>query len=302
MLSVCIPTYNFNINVLVNELSKQIKNCNHECEILIIDDASNSTYKKLNSAISNIECVKYYELSKNIGRSKIRNLFIKYSKFEHLLFLDCDSIVISNEFISNYIKAINNFDYSVICGGRVYNKQQPERNKRLRWKYGIIKESQPLSIRLKSPDKSFMTNNFLIKKSLFEQIKFDERISEYGHEDTLFGFMLKQNNIIVSHIDNSILNGDIEDNAEFLYKTEKGIINLVHILTYLNYDIHFINDVTLLSFHKKIAEKKLINIVYYFFLCLNFPLRFLFEKGIINLKLFDFYKLGLLIKASKNCK
>ena len=90
MISICIPVYNFNITSLVNELSNQVNSLNIPCEIIVIDDCSEN-FKRINK----IECEKhtYIELSENIGRARIRNLFLKYAKYEYLLFLDCDSLV-----------------------------------------------------------------------------------------------------------------------------------------------------------------------------------------------------------------
>ena len=299
MLSICIPAYNFIIIDLVSALSSQIGTCGCECEIIVIDDASHENFKNANKIVSNYEFVNYIELPLNIGRSKIRNLFLEYSKYDNLLFLDCDSLVVSNDFIKKYIDVIKRNEFFVVCGGRIYDPHRPEKNKMLRWKYGIIKESQPLDIRIKSPNNSFMTNNFLVKRNVFEQIKFDERICQYGHEDTLFGFMLKKKGITINHIDNPVLNGDIEDNIEYLEKTEKGIINLIYILKYLDYNADFIKDVAILNFYNKIDSIKITNIIRFFFFCLKPFFKFFLVQGIVILWLFDFYKLGLLIQNFK---
>jgi hypothetical protein len=297
MISICIPIYNFNVTVLVAKLSQQLKTINDPCEIILIDDCSNEYFRKINEQAceGNI----YIQLEKNIGRAKIRNLFLSYSNYDNLLFLDCDSLIVSSNFISKYIDIIKQGEYYVVCGGRVYDNIRPERNKILSWKYGIEKESQPLNIRLKSPNKSFMTNNFLINRKIFEKIKFDERITEYGHEDTLFGFMLKKEGINITHIDNPVLNGDIENNKDYLTKTEKGIINLVYILNYLEYDNAFIKEVAILNFYKEISSKKLVRIINFFYISFKPLLKFLLIKGYVNLRLFDFYKLGFLIQNYK---
>ncbi|MBE9467543.1 MAG: hypothetical protein IMY72_04360 [Bacteroidetes bacterium] len=177
----------------------------------------------------------------------------------------------------------------------------PLKEKMLSWKYGTKKESKSLEERILSANKSFMTNNFLIKKSTFNEIKLDERIVKYGHEDTLFGFELKKRGITIEHIQNPVLNGDIENNIEFLKKTKNGIINLIYILKYLKNDKDFINDVTILKFHNKIISSKLYGLIYMCFI-LNKPLlKFLFSIGIVNLRLFNFYKLGLLMQNYKRC-
>jgi len=244
MISICIPVYNFNITSLINELTTQVNSLNIECEIIVIDDCSEN-FKRINK----IECEKhtYIELSENIGRARIRNLFLKYAKYEYLLFLDCDSLIKTTSFLSNYVEIIKDKP-RVVCGGRIYETSRPNREKRLRWKYGILRESQSCSVRREFPDKSFMTNNFLISKKVFEENRFDERIVKYGHEDTLFGFSLKKRNIRIIHIDNPVINGDIELNSEYLNKTREGVINLVNILYFSKYDKDIIGDIAILRF------------------------------------------------------
>ena len=259
MLSICIPIYNFNVTTLINKLSQQIKKINVLCEIILIDDCSKEEFKKNNENVCKKEI--YIQLGKNIGRAKIRNLFLKYAKYDYLLFLDCDTFIISDDFVAKYISTICRNEYDIICGGVIYDNYRPERSKMLRWKYGIKKESKPFNIRASSPNKSFMTSNFLINRIIFEQTKFDERITEYGHEDTLFGFMIKKKGINVKHINNPVLHGDIDFNTEYLKKTENGIINLIHILSYVGYDHQFIQDVTILNYYKNLSSKKLTGII-----------------------------------------
>jgi len=74
MISVCIPVYNFNISELVNVIKDQITD--FDFELIVIDDASDENFKSDNKKI--LDFCKYIELDKNIGRSKIRNLFKSY--------------------------------------------------------------------------------------------------------------------------------------------------------------------------------------------------------------------------------
>ena len=297
MISVCIPIYNFHVAALMDRLTDQVEKLPVPCEIIAIDDDSSEAYKELNEKSCSGHT--YIQLDKNIGRAKIRNLFLEYATYDHLLFLDCDALIVFDEFLLTYVNAIKQGGHSVICGGRIYPDHCPERKKRLRWKYGIYKESQPLSTRVLSPNKSFMTNNFLIHKKILQDVKFDERITEYGHEDTLFGYRLKKRGIQITHMDNPILNGDIEDNVTYLKKTEEGIVNLIHVLQYVKYDDDFIQDVALLRFHQKVVAKNLKGVIETLFICFKPLLFFLLAKGYINLRLFDFYKLGILILSNK---
>lgn len=290
MISICIPIYNFDVSSLVHAIGFQINNQNKPIEIILIDDCSEQYFKEKNAAICNK--YNYIELEKNIGRSKIRNLFLSYAQYDHLLFLDCDSLIESGDFLQNYINALIDSKKQVICGGRVYPSLKPEKKKRLNWEYGRKKESLSCSQRQLFPNKSFMTNNFIIEKKLFSEIKFDERLSEYGHEDTLFGFELKRKGIVIHHIENPVLNGDIEDNAVFLEKTEKGIRNLVFIAR--QSDTSFENEVALLTFYHQLKKKHFTIFIDMLFPILKPFIVFFLVKGYVNLNLFDFYKLGIL--------
>ena len=301
MLSICIPIYNVNITNLVQDLAKQVKKETIPFEIILIDDCSLEIFKKQNEAV----CVKenYIKLDENIGRAKIRNKFLAYANYDNLLFLDCDSTIIADNYIANYITEIQKKpNYDVFFGGSIYTKKPPIRKKMLRWKYGIQKESQTVENRKKTPNKSFMTNNFLINKRVFKKVRFDERITEYGHEDTLFGYMLKKNKYKVEHIDNAVLNENIEDNNIYLEKTEKSIKNLISIVKYVNHDNELIKNISILNFHKKIETRKLSKTIYILFRLSKSTLKYFFTKGYVNLKLFDFYKLGILITNYKKQK
>lgn len=293
MISVCIPVYNFNVTKLLTELSRQSAELSVDCEIVVIDDASDDYYKLLNEEICKKQT--YIKLERNIGRAAIRNLFLKYTQFNYLLFIDCDSVITSPQYLSDYIKEINTIKPEIICGGRVYDTAPPDRNHLLRWKYGIRKESQPLAVRLLSPNKSFMTNNFLINRILFEKIQFDERLKDYGHEDTLFGYLLKKQGVSIYHIDNPVLNGDIETNIEYLEKTEKGINNLAYVLQYVDYEDDFIEDVSLLKYYFRLKKMHIILPVKLLSALFSKSVKYLLTNGYANLYLFDFYKLGVLV-------
>jgi len=294
MISICIPVYNFDVTSLVGELSEQAKSLNKPYEIIVIDDCSDDKYK----AINRIACENYIYigLEENIGRSKIRNLFLRYSRYDYLLFIDCDSIIESSDFLLKYFEIIKQ-NPSVVCGGRIYKKFRPVRDKMLRWKYGLLRESRPFDVRKKFPHKSFMTNNFLIGRKILAEIRFDERITKYGHEDTLFGYSLKKENILIDHIDNPVVNGDLENNTEYLNKTAEGIGNLVNIMEVTNFDEDLINFITILRIHSKV--RKMGKIIKLSFIMFKPLIVFLLSKGFVNLYLFDFYKLGILIEKNK---
>ncbi|MES2589915.1 MAG: glycosyltransferase [Bacteroidota bacterium] len=297
MLSICIPVYNFDVRSLVEKLISQGDQLNIAYELILIDDCSNENFQKINRFEH--KNIKQIQLTKNVGRAKIRNLFLEYINFENLLFLDCDSLIVNDLFLKNYIEEINKNEFKVICGGRVYPEICPSRKQRLSWKNGYFKESKTAEERKLVPNKSFMTNNFLIKNDVLEKIKFDERLVLYGHEDTLFGFHLSNDKIEIMHVENPVLNGDIETNENFLKKTEQGIVNLISIYKRIESRDLFAENVSLISYYNKIKQKNLTGIVGFTFNLTKPLLHFLFVNAIVNLKLFNFYKLGIFLKNYK---
>lgn len=294
MLSICIPIYNFDVTTLVQSLIKEKSQLNDIVEILLIDDGS-TIHKEKNKELA--RTCSYIELHTNIGRSKIRNLFTSYAKQPYLLFLDCDSLLTSPNFIANYLIEIKK-GVLICCGGRIYPKQCPSIHQRLSWKYGIISESKPAAVRSQNPNSSFMTNNFIIQKALFNSIKFDERLTEYGHEDTLFGYELKKNQLSIVHIQNPILNGALETNENFTRKTEVGIQNLVLILNFIDDDLTFYKDIHLLRTYLKVKPFRSVFLI--IVKIYNPIIRFLILRGIVNIHLFNLYKLGVLLSIKKS--
>jgi glycosyltransferase involved in cell wall biosynthesis len=294
MLSICIPIYNFDVTTLVKSLIKEKSQLDDVVEILLIDDGS-TIHKEKNKELAS--ACSYLELKTNIGRSKIRNLFTNYAKQPYLLFLDCDSLLTSSNFIANYLNEIKK-GVLICCGGRIYPEQCPSIHQRLSWKYGIISESKSAAIRSQNPNSSFMTNNFSIQKALFNTIKFDERLTKYGHEDTLFGYELKKHQVSIVHIQNPILNGALETNEIFLQKTELAIQNLMLILNFIDDDLNFYKDIHLLRTYlivKPFRSVFLILVKIY-----NPIIRFLILRGIVNIHLYNLYKLGVLLSIKKS--
>ena len=137
-----------------------------------------------------------------------------------------------------------------------------------------------------------MTNNFLIERNTFESVLFDEQLTTYGHEDTLFGFELLKRGVTITHIDNPIFNGDIEDNCTYLRKTEEGLVNLSTICKNLNNDAQFIASVRLLEYYYSIQNSFTLLVIRSIYRIGQPIIRKRLESGYGSLKLFDFYKLG----------
>ena len=289
MLSILIPTYNTKIVDLVDDLYSQCKNLNLDFEILCYDDDSSNNYKEFNRKITQYKRVVYKEMDKNHGRAKLRNLLAYEAGYKKLLFLDADSGIIRDDFIFTYIKQMNK---DVFYGGRLYSEIKPEdKNKILHWKYGKEKESLNVETRKTNPYLNFLSNNFLIDKGVFEKVKFDENLSGYGYEDTLFAYELRKNNIKIRHIDNPVLHLELENTSAFIQKTENAMKNLANL-----YIQNKITDTRLIKTYKKLQKYGLTGIFSKMVFALKKPVIKNLYSSNPDLKLFQYYKLAFFIK------
>lgn len=223
-LSILIPCYNYYPLDLVKTLSDEIVRERLDAEILLWDDASKGAYGHKIEALGRLPAVEHKRLNENFGRAKIRNAMVASAKGEFLLFLDADGIPVASDFVSKYLKEIS--ANRVVCGGRVYQKEPPTSKYFLHWKYGTKRESKTVEERAKRPYFGFHSNNFLIPKHVFDKINFPEELIGYGHEDTLFGVLLKKGKIPVKHIENPVVHIGLEKREVFLDKAVTAGENL----------------------------------------------------------------------------
>lgn len=295
MLSICIPVYNFDVRVLVYDLKKEIKEHSIEAEIILIDDASDEQFKTNHKELQK-EVNQFVFLEKNIGRTKIRNLFLHYTKGCYLLFLDCDGKITNTNFLKIYIDFLKkNAQVDVLYGGRMVIKDLSNQKHILRWKFAMERENLPVSARNQKPYLSFQTNNFIIKKEIFNRVPFNSEFNNYGYEDLLFAMDLKSEDLKIYHIDNPIFNNDLETNEIYLKKVEESVESLAKMMT-----SH--------SLRPKLSEIKLVK-AYNFLQRMNLESIFLFLFGFFEKKIkrnllsenpslrnLDVYKLGLLLR------
>ena len=225
MLSILIPTYNCLVHSLVNELSLQLERLNlGSAEIIIGEDGSENTFVKQNSVLTNLPFVKHYLNEENVGRSIIRNKLAEIANNDLLLFIDADSEIGDKGFLNNYISC----EGDVFVGGTDYReKNVAESQKTLRYYYGVKREQFDESNFL---SKGFAANNFMIKKSVFMDVKFDESIVSYGHEDTLFGKKLNERGFEVKFIKNPVIHIGLESSEEYLMKSKEAIYTMIELI------------------------------------------------------------------------
>lgn len=225
-LSVLIPTYNTVCYDLVACLQQQAAAIGMNYEIIVADDGStDDTTVEANKAINDLPCSLYIIRSKNEGRSRIRNFLSRQARYDYLLFIDSDMVVINDDYLRRYVLSAGTSN--VIDGGYVVNGDRARLRGNLRYRYEMANSRNGSAAeRQESPYNDFHTSNFLVRRELFLRFPLDERFLRYGYEDVLWGKTLHQHGITIEHIDNALSFETFESNDAFIAKTEEGLRTL----------------------------------------------------------------------------
>lgn len=296
MLSVLIPVYNHDVNPLVTALDQQLTQAGIPYEIIIADDCSDEHFRVKNSTLTQGKNIQYIQNQSNMGRAKIRNRLAEAAQYPYLMYIDCDASIQQQDYIKKYLEAIEEMRQHplfVINGGVAYQNEQPDNEYILRWTYGKKREEETADKRSKKPYHHFTPFNIIITKALFQGINFDETLTSYGHEDTLFGCQLKEQQIPYLHIDNQLIHKGLDTNEEFLKKIKTSIDNIAYLSENQDIKKHLLENNKLLKAYQLCSM-----------MGMRIFLRMIFKKYQVkmeqqlcqkpNMFLLDIYKLGYL--------
>jgi glycosyltransferase involved in cell wall biosynthesis len=292
MISILIPTYNYDITQLVTDLHQQAVESTVDFEIIVMEDGS-TLYLEENNKVNKLEFCRHLILQKNTGRSAIRNKLADQAKYDHLLFIDCDAEVCSSDFINKYIASCR--ENCIVIGGTAYDPNETNPDYSLRLKYGRKREARSVLERGKN---NFATFNFLISKFIFNQVRFDENISGYGHEDMVFGHQLHQLGYEFIQIENPLIHKGLDDNKTFLKKTEDSTRNLFLLYKSGRYP-YLANESKLLKTYIRLNKLRLTGLFSLKFDLTENLLRLLLSGKSPSLLLYDAYKILFLCKTSR---
>lgn len=286
MLSILIPTYNYDVQPLVLELQKQAEELEIHYEIIVCDDAST---EKFTADFPKNQPVLYLKNQTNLGRTQTRQKLASTARFDNLLFLDADVMPSNASFVATYYSLIHT-PFSVICGGCSYEEKITDASYILRWRYGKVREEKKAIERTKKTYSSIFSGNLLIKKDVFLKYNFNEKANVYGM-DIFFAYQLFTNSITVKHIDNSVLHLGLENNQMFLKKSLESVVSR-HTYLLNKPAIEEVNS--MLQHYKTLQKWGLVTLFGQGFV----HFKGLLEKNILgknpNLFLFDIYRLGYL--------
>tara|TARA_R110002096_G_scaffold34232_2_gene97874 strand:- start:1119 stop:1970 length:852 start_codon:yes stop_codon:yes gene_type:complete len=275
MLSILIPTYNYDITPLVKEMHKQCKACHIKFEILVYDDASKSHLNSTNTNINDLDFCTFKELPNNMGRSAIRNLLAKNAQYSSLLFIDAGTFPKHDNFIEKYLSIKNK---SAVSGGMTHLETPPRKPYKLRWLYTKKREF-----------KTLCSSNFMINKDIFLSNCFDETIKKYGYEDVLFFEKLSQKNIQTHIFNNPVIHSADDDANTFIKKTEFAIENLIDLIETKKIDA---DSQKMYRLYSGLKRLKLVFLTHKFHEILKPFLLKNFNSSYASIILFDVYRIG----------
>lgn len=216
MLSIAIPVYNYNIRPLVERLHREASSLNIPFEILVCDDASTTVFQ--NQSITHFSNTRFLQNSVNRHVAYTRNRLLHEAQYPWILLLDADVFPVSETFIQTYINQRDNGCF--FQGGFTYPPVDSTDNQSLRLTYGrTIEQYKHLHS---------CCNLFFNQEEL--QLQFDENITEYGYEDTLFFLDLAQRKIEVTRLSNQVIHASTESNQTYLERSKQacwGLANLI---------------------------------------------------------------------------
>lgn len=293
MLSILIPTYNYNALPLAEILEHQALRLGIVFELICMDDGSFSEHNKQNQQINTLTNSKFLENRKNVGSKVNRQRLAELAQYEWLLFIDADSKPKSSEYLSNYIEEINR-NNDAIFGGFAYDEKLFDTKKTLRYTFGKQREEVDATIRNKNPYKVIISANFLIRRSVFIGISNQENINIYGL-DYLFSAQLKEHNIKIKHINNEVFHLGLDSNDKFLKKTRDAVKALHYVSSSDQIRTH---NISLLSAYKILKTIGLKQPLAWLFKTFERKIENHLKGESPNLFLFDVYRLGYLCLLS----
>lgn len=275
MLSILIPTYNYDCSSLVNELNTLCTRAGIKYEIIVGNDGSIIDLQNLEDLTQSLDNFKFLDFKENRGRSAIRNVLAKEAKYDKLLFIDSDMKIYKDDFIENYIKE----DSPVISGGiKVIQDNNP--------KYLLHKKyEENRSVNIAT------TSNLLVSKDVFAENNFIENVKKYGYEDIIFSQRVGKKYGIKFICNPLIHNGPIPTET-FIKRISEATEVLVELYKNNDYKNDIVESSKLLQTYLKIKNIKWLFLLF-FKSTKGFIIKQLHSKK-PSLLLMDIYKLGIL--------
>jgi glycosyltransferase involved in cell wall biosynthesis len=169
VVSVIIPTCDRG-ELFYQAVYSVLKQSYKNIEVIIVDD--NSTIPLNSDQFETQIPIKYHRNNENLGGAKSRNIGFDLSSGEYVCFLDDDDTYAETkiECLMKELLTDNSLD---VVFGKIIKKSNPARSMNLKYldKHGFIKSMEAIGY--------LHTNASLIKRDVFQQVRFDEALEKF---------------------------------------------------------------------------------------------------------------------------
>lgn len=285
-LSILIPCRDYICTPLAEQLARQAASVKGLAfEVIVIDDGStNVRMVEVNASISRKAYCRHISLAENQGRAKVRNMLAREAQYDNLLFIDCKHSLPDSSFVRRYME---HSDCDVVNGGIRIEGDSHLLRGNLRFIYEKSAERAHTAERRSGEEyRDFHTANFMVKRSIMLAYPFDETITRYGYEDVLFGKLLKEAGIHITHIDNPVVFNHFESNKSFVAKTDEAMCTLHEYASQLE------GYSTLLHIYNKVSRFRLAWLLRLVWHICGRAMRSNLVSNKPNLNIFKLYKLS----------
>ncbi len=223
--------------------------------------------------------------TENVGRAAVRNRLIDEARCPWLLFQDAGLQTPDDAFLTTYVQFLEKHpDAQVVCGG-VFSGRPSFGSLRYRYEHATA-ASHSVEARNRHPYAALNLCNMLLRRSVVQRVRLDERFRGYGYEDVMFGRQLRLQGIPIDHIHNPVLHEISESNEAYLQKTEQAMRTLRQFADELQ------DDVRLLQYVRQLRLLHLLPLVRLFHRLFGNAVRRQLAGGNPQWRLFNPYKLG----------
>ena len=277
MLSILIPTYNYDCSSLVYDLDTMCSKANIDYEIIVGNDGSTCNMQNLKNLTQTLTNFRFLDFKENKGRSIIRNILIEESRYNKLLFIDSDMHICKDDYIKTYLKE----EAPMVSGGM-----------------DIVEDGNPDYILHKKYEKNRSTNiattsNLYVDRKIFNEFRFVD-VKKYGYEDIIFSHQVSKK-YEVKFISNPLIHCGAIETEKFIKRLDDTTEVLVELYKNEQHRNDIIECSRLLKTYLKLRYFRTLFLLG-FEIFRPLILKQLKSKN-PNLYLLDIYKLGLLCKT-----
>lgn len=175
--SIIVPVYNIDKYIAECLLSIKEQTLRENWECIVINDGSTDNSLNIINDLINEDIRFKLICQKNQGLSEVKNVGIKNSNGEYLVFVDGDDVINKN-YLKSILESINLYDPEVVLPKVIQSVDKPDFNSTKAITKPILFENNHAKEKMADPASFGSSWSFICKKYLYENLCFPDSIFE----------------------------------------------------------------------------------------------------------------------------